>query len=323
MSHKNGRPRTTDYNLIVQKIQEGISATEIAGELTISTAQVYKVAKAYNIRVSPPKAKVHPHLEQIVQRVLETGNGYLVDREFGLSGGTAKKLCRRYGVDYEMRMGKPKLNRTLEEVFEERPDWKKMYEMHLEGQTNYQIADRFGVTQPSVNRVLTEVLGIRVGRGNHNPRKVHLPDLVGEMYLNGEGCKEIAEHFGISKKVVQKKLAQLNIPRRIGKASGIKNPQWKGGKEKALHKYRRQTYEVAAICLKKPVPEGHVIHHRDENPKNNHPSNLVIFPSASLHMKFHQRVLSLRLKVDSEEAIQHLLEIGGVPLPQPDFPIEF
>lgn len=299
-----------------------MTAKEIANLLHVSEGQVRKVAKFYNIEVEAPQEKRHPLWEQIVQRVQEIGNGYTVDDEFGLSPGSAKRMCRKFGIGYEPRMGRQKLIRTQNQIFQERPDWKQMYDMYQEGQTHKQIANYFEISQPSVNRVLKNLLGIHVGKGNHNPKKVYLPDSVGDIYLSGKTCQEIGEQFGTSRKVVQKKLTQLNIPRRIGKAEGPKNPQWKGGKEIPVHYFRRQSYEVAAICLKMPVPKGHVIHHIDENPKNNHPTNLMIFPNNSLHTKFHQLVLKNRWRVDSKEAIQKALEIGGVLLPKPDTPFQ-
>lgn len=319
-----GRPRTTDHKAIKTEIEKGRTAQEISNHFEISTAQVYKVAKVYSIKVATPKVREHPQMKQIAQRVLETGNGFLVDEEFGLSPGSSKRLCRKYGIHYELRIGKQKLQRTSEQLFQERPDWKQMFDMHEEGYTNLQIAEYFRVSPPTVNRVIRDLLGVHVGKGNHNPKKVHLPDSVGSMYVGlRETCQEIASKFQTSRKAVQKKLDQLNIPRRVGKATGPKNPQWKGGKERTVYKFRRQSYEVVAICLGKPLQAGHVIHHINENPKNNNPENLMIFPSQSLHAKFHQSVLKNQWKVDSAEAIQKALEIGGVLLPKPNYPIEF
>lgn len=46
---------------------------------------------------------------------------------------------------------------------------------------------------------------------------------------------------------------------------------------------------VAERALGKPLPKGAEVHHVDENPSNNDPSNLVICPDAAYHKLLHQR----------------------------------
>lgn len=311
----------TDYQTVLKEIQKGGTASEISEKTGISRYWVHKIAKLYKIRVALPPKKTNPLKDQIIQRVLETGNGYLVDREFGLSLGKSKKICRQNGVDYEIRLGRQRSDKSVYEKLEDFPIWGRIHEAYLSGKNLREIEAETGMRYAGVGRILKK-FGIEIGKGNNNPRKVFLPDSVGEMYLNGMSEKEIGEQFGVSRKVVRRKLLQLKTPKRVGKAEGSKNPQWKGGKERTVHKYRRQVYEVVAICLKRPLQEGRVIHHIDENPKNNDPHNLMIFPSSSFHAKFHQKVLKSRWKVDSEEAIRFALENGGVLLPIPDFQIE-
>src|SRR3990167_5794962 len=162
------------------------------------------------------------------------------------------------------------------------------------------------------------------GKHNQNPRTIFLDKkLVVQRYLSGEGTNEIGKSLNIDGEVVRRRLKKWNIPRRVGKAIGPKNPQWKGNRSAPMHYFRKQSYEVAAICLGQPVPKGYVIHHLDENAKNNNPENLILFPSQSLHAKFHQKVLNLRLEVDSKESNQLMLEIGGVQLPKPPHPLTF
>lgn len=46
---------------------------------------------------------------------------------------------------------------------------------------------------------------------------------------------------------------------------------------------------IATQALGKPMPPGAVVHHIDQNPSNNHPSNLVICPNEAYHKLLHQR----------------------------------
>jgi hypothetical protein len=34
---------------------------------------------------------------------------------------------------------------------------------------------------------------------------------------------------------------------------------------------------------------GEVVHHDDDNPQNNDPANLMVFPSNSEHLKYHHQ----------------------------------
>ena len=46
---------------------------------------------------------------------------------------------------------------------------------------------------------------------------------------------------------------------------------------------------VAEKALGKPLPIGSVVHHVDENPQNNEPTNLVVCPSEAYHKLLHRR----------------------------------
>jgi hypothetical protein len=318
----NGRPRTTNHEQIRKEIEEGHTASEIAERLKICTGQVYKVAKSFGISVSPPPKYENPLWKEIVQRVQETGNGYQTDIEFGLSPGSSKRICRTLGAYYPERYGRMKENLSREQLIEKHPDWEDFVSLYMTGKSQRAIASLYGISDGTVGRAL-KLLGVQLESGGRPQKtKKFLPDNLPELYNSGLPCKEIGQMFGVDSEVVRDRLIQLGVPRRIGKASGNKNPQWKGGRTDTMHYYRRQAYEVGAICLGKPVPKGHIIHHIDENPQNNTPRNLITFESQGLHAKFHQTALKNRLTAGSEEAILLALEIGGVPLPEPAYPIE-
>ena len=51
---------------------------------------------------------------------------------------------------------------------------------------------------------------------------------------------------------------------------------------------------VAEKALGHPMPAGAQVHHMDENPLNNDPSNLVICPSAGYHQMLHARMRAFK-----------------------------
>lgn len=189
-------------------------------------------------------------------------------------------------------------------------------------QNQHLVAKELGMIQATVSKILRSQ-GIHVGKGS-NRQKLNLPmEEVVRRYQAGEPCRTIAESFAVETEALRRRLVRLGIPRRVGGVSGPDNKQWKGGTEDAMHYFRRQVYEVAAICLGRPLEQGWVIHHIDENKKHNHPDNLMIFESLSAHTRFHQRQLALQVPTGSREAIQLALENGARLLPSPPNPLEF
>lgn len=56
---------------------------------------------------------------------------------------------------------------------------------------------------------------------------------------------------------------------------------------------RYEHVEVAERALGKPLPQRAIVHHVDENPSNNHPTNLVVCPNDAYHLLLHQRMRAI------------------------------
>ena len=69
----------------------------------------------------------------------------------------------------------------------------------------------------------------------------------------------------------------------------IRNSRLDSGKGTTYAQYygRHEHRVVAEKILKRPLKPGEVVHHRDENKRNNAPDNIVIFASQSEHAKHH------------------------------------
>lgn len=197
-----------------------------------------------------------------------------------------------------------------------------MIELFDQGAELRDIADQLGC---SVG--LVSIAVIESGRSaflRHYPQSKGRDNAaVLEDYQSGMPLDEISKKHGLD----QSRIAQLRKEagmetRERPHLRGEKNGQYKHGMAK--EKRGRNTIvakQVAAICLGHIVPNRWHIHHMDEDPSNNQPENLVMFPSNSTHMKYHQLLLKSQHEDLEVDAIQLALENGGIPLPIPNHPI--
>jgi len=195
------------------------------------------------------------------------------------------------------------------------------------GQSTIRAAKALGVWQPTVNHALHR-LGIRVGRSKRNPvHKLPMQEIASR-YLAGESTVELAKAYSGQLKgspkpeeVIRRRLRSMRVVRRkggLGDTRGHKNYQWKGrGGYKTMHYYRRLSYEVAAICLGRPLLPGAVVNHFDEDPYNNNPENLCVFPTQKEHSLYHQSLLRRQRAGETVDTIQVALENGGQLLQRP------
>jgi hypothetical protein len=323
-----GRPRTTNHELIRQEIEQNHPAMEISTKYEISTALVYKIAKENNLKISHPQPRERKYdYKLILDTYFELNqNGYKTDEKLNLPYSTTSKVLKVLSVSHLVQSGRKKENLTPEILLSKHPLYKKILDLHNLGNRPVEIDRILGFRGYGVSaRILTRLNVHHIGQGSHL-KIVDIPkEDVMKMYSDGNGTAKIGKKYKVCGKVIARILEENNIERRIGGASGSQNSQWKDGrsKEDTMHYFRRQSYEVVAICLGKPLQQGYIVHHLDENHKNNHPDNLIIFPSLKAHSSFHQKVLRLQHEVKKEEAIRLAIESGASLLPKPPNPIEF
>lgn len=242
--------------------------------------------------------------------------------------GTQKKVAAALGVS-QSKVGSVLRNQGIcvgRGTKQKKFDYDEILRLWKEHHDTAMVADLIGTSRGYVNRVLTTQFGIRVPR---NPKtKYKLPmDELAKRYRAGETCGEIARDIGIPSERVRRRLKAHGVKIRSAAESvprGKKNVFYKNGKgeEEPLHYYRRQSYEVTAICLGQPVPQGWVIHHVDENPRNNQPENLMLFQSAQAHSRHHVLLLRLQRAGRQVDKTHAALESGAQMLPLPPNPIE-
>ena len=116
---------------------------------------------------------------------------------------------------------------------------------------------------------------------------------------------QIASIVGVNFNCIRKWLIKVSIPRRNnGARIGQHNHHFKGRTvnsqgyiliyspdhpHKDKRNYMREHILVAEQILDRLLFQDECIHHIDENKRNNHPSNLYLFPRHNLHDQYHQR----------------------------------
>lgn len=98
-----------------------------------------------------------------------------------------------------------------------------------------------------------------------------------------------ASHLGINPVTLSARLGRYNMPLEVALQSTCLQRQYNGGwyKQTGLIRDHRA---IAEKALGKPLPQGAVVHHVDEDKSNNDPSNLVICPDHAYHALIHARM---------------------------------
>ena len=76
-----------------------------------------------------------------------------------------------------------------------------------------------------------------------------------------------------------------------------KNP-YQQRKKNGQHYYQHRA--VAELKLGRKLKPGEVVHHKNDDPRDNHPDNVRVFASQSLHMRYHNYLLR------EEQGVIHL-----------------
>lgn len=168
------------------------------------------------------------------------------------------------------------------------------------------LAARYGVTQPTISYLLRKH-GVRL-RYRAETNRMRAPVDDAELArLNDEAKlsqREIAEHLRVSLPTIERALRRLGLKSKRGRGSPLeRNYFWKGGERVERegyvllktpgHPYAnkagyvREHRLVMERVLGRYLLQDEEVHHRDDDPRNNHPDNLQVFASHAEHMRYH------------------------------------
>jgi len=197
-------------------------------------------------------------------------------------------------------------------------DYSIVPELWEKYQDTAMVANELGVTRAYVLQILWKKFGIRIPR-NH-PNKYDLPmDELAERYQTGETCGEIGRSIGLPGERIRRRLISHGVKIRSAAESvprGKKNVWYKDGRNGEYKENKYQSKKAAITYLGRELPSGWVVHHQDGNPRNLDLENLYLFPSIGTHSAYHTQLLSRQKRGIEVDAIQLVLESGGLPLLQ-------
>lgn len=127
--------------------------------------------------------------------------------------------------------------------------------------------------------------------------------------LNPDGYGKLKNYDGQSKNMTNLN-KQLNPNRMtLDVREKLRNARFGTGEGKSYAKRfsKLEHRVVAEEMLGRSLRKGEVVHHCDFNPRNNDPSNLMIFPSQREHAAYHAKLKREMLRTSENKK-------GGMPL---------
>jgi len=183
---------------------------------------------------------------------------------------------------------------------------------------NYQEAAKKADVHPETMAKAVQAAGLNRGTPWNIGTSMVPRSLVVEHYKSGKTAKEISKILGMGLSTVYQSLRKEGVKADNKGSKGEKGSQWNGGVYNQNRSKNENSSKKArvrfAILIGRELTRDEVVHHHDQDPLNNDPSNLWLFPSKGSHSAYHcalrgyQRTGSIESPIPSETAF------GAVPL---------
>ena len=184
----------------------------------------------------------------------------------------------------------------------------QMVAEYVSGTHSTTLALRYGVTQPTIVYHLRKRGIPRRSRAETNRMRAPFDqdELLRRVNEGGLSLGEIAAQLGVSKPTVERELRRLGVKSKRGRGSPLeKNFFWQGGVRTDTDRYVmvrvsdhpcrthdgyvREHRLVMERLLGRYLLPAESVHHKDGDPANNDPANLMLFATHAEHMRHEWR----------------------------------
>ena len=135
---------------VVEAYNNGEGGVRLARRLGVGTSTVYHILRRHGVtrreRSARPRRFSEADEKRIAKRYADEGSSAKVAQEFGCSQVLVRTISRRYGVEVHPRGGRVRQWSASER--------KKIAQSYLGGESQAAVADRHGISQMTVSRIL-------------------------------------------------------------------------------------------------------------------------------------------------------------------------
>jgi transposase len=226
-----------------------------------------------------------------------------------------KQSC---SICYEYGMRKPRVSLDHQQI-------QRMVQDYLGGTHSTVLANRYGVTQPTIAYWLRK-RNVRIRSRSETNRMrapVNIERLIRLVDAADLSQRGIAALLGVSLPTIERTLRRIGLKSKRGRGSPLeKNYFWAGGERRekegyillkspnhphaTASGYVREHRLVMEKVVGRYLRPSEVVHHRDGNPRNNAPDNLELFSSnaAHLHHEWKTSWAEKRLALQRKQSVR-------------------
>ena len=174
------------------------------------------------------------------------------------------------------------------------------------GLTSYEVADKFGISQPTV---IYRLRSAGVPRRNRWEQYASgTPEEAIALYQSGVGVPTIAKRLGVTNHAIYVRLQRAGIARRqhvYPVRNGAANTAWKGGRHLSRgyvmilvgpKQYRQEHRVVVEASIGRPLKDHEIVHHLNGVRTDNRIENLVITTRPQHESNTFVRCLQRRIR---------------------------
>lgn len=189
-------------DILENDIKTGMSMPEIAAKYQCSTSTIREKFKTFGLKTLEAQRAANITKEKLEELILQGADHKRIAQEFGIFDGTVTVVLKKFGLSTQ-KMDTAKAIRKQDVI-----------DMYEAGASNSDLPQIFGISEIMMYKLLR-----KFGLTNHKiwqNRLIHQnvtinKEPLSKMLTEGKSIKEIAESFGTTARIVNKKIAEYGL----------------------------------------------------------------------------------------------------------------